>query len=66
MCLLGVVVRRPERVRWADRPRGRSRESFLEGEPADAVWKRQLVLGPAAEFCLSAERSTGRRRLWSP
>jgi hypothetical protein len=54
----------PERVRWADKPRGESYESFLEHEPADAIWQRQLVLGPAPELCLSVEHSADRRRVW--
>lgn len=54
----------PDVVRWASKPGGESYDSFLERERAKTVWQRQLVLGPAPEFCLSAEGSSARRRLW--
>jgi hypothetical protein len=54
----------PEVVRWTSKPDRESYDSFLERERAETVWQRQLVLGPAPEFCLSAEGSSTRRRLW--
>ena len=56
----------PDAVLWASKPDGESYGSFLERERAESVWQRQLVLGPAPEFCLAAEGSSARRRLWPP
>ena len=56
----------PEGVRWTGKRRDESYESFLERESAGAVWQRQLVLGPAPEFCLSVEPSPAQLRLWPP
>lgn len=56
----------PGVVRWASKPGEESYGSFLERERAESVWQRQLVLGPAPEFCLAAEGSPARRRLWPP
>jgi hypothetical protein len=54
----------PDGARWTGKGRGESYESFLDRERADAVWQRQLVLGPAPEFCLTAAGSPERLRLW--
>lgn len=54
----------PDVVGWASKPGGESDDSFLERTRAESVWQRQLVLGPAPEFCLSAAGSSARRRLW--
>ena len=50
-------------ARWAEKPRGEDRHSFLEREPAASVWQRQLVLGPAPEFCFGGDSASGRDRL---
>jgi hypothetical protein len=47
----------PDRGRWASKPRDAPYEVFLGREPAETVWQRQLVLGPAAEFFLCTEAS---------
>ena len=54
----------PAGGRWASKPRDETYEAFLGGEGADAVWQRQLVLGPAPEFFLSAGASEARVRIW--
>jgi hypothetical protein len=54
----------PRGVRWAEKPRAEPEESFLEREQGDAVWRRQLVLGPAPEFCFAGEPSPARVCLW--
>lgn len=57
---LGTVLRRPPYAHWFEKPEGMSyRELFDRLAPvvdrADgALWMRQMVLGPAREFCLHA------------
>lgn len=54
----------PEGTRWVSKPRDQTYRSFLDAEPAASVWQRELVLGPAPEFCLEEEPGPGRHRLW--
>jgi hypothetical protein len=54
----------PDGVRWTAKGRGEGYDSFLDRQRADAVWQRQLVLGPAPEFCLTSVGSPERLRLW--
>jgi hypothetical protein len=54
----------PEGGRWVSKSRDESYESFLHDQRAETVWQRQLVLGPAPEFFLSAEPSEARLRMW--
>jgi GNAT superfamily N-acetyltransferase len=54
----------PDGARWVDRARGEAYKSFLERQAASTIWQRQLVLGPAPEFCVSEPPPSGRRRLW--
>jgi hypothetical protein len=55
---LGTVLRRPQYAHWFAKPEGMSyRELFdqlapLVGRVQGALWMRQMVLGPAREFCL--------------
>jgi len=49
---------------WTSKPEGERYASFLRRQPAHTIWQRQLVLGPAPEFCLSAEPSPARLRVW--
>jgi hypothetical protein len=53
----------PHAVRWMAKPAHQSYDAFLESLDAGAVWQRQMVLGPAPEFCLAAasEAPEGRR-----
>ena len=50
--LLAGPARPPAAVRWTP----------ASGE-ADAVWQRQMVLGPAPEFCLAGGEAHGRVRV---
>jgi hypothetical protein len=43
----------PSAARWADHP----------DDAARAVWRRQLVLGPAPEYCLAETGSPGRSQV---
>ncbi len=69
--LLGGQPDAPEAARWLDKPTGVSSAAFLDelratGNEleATAVWQRQLVLGPAPEFCLEQPGSPQRDRVW--
>jgi hypothetical protein len=44
----GVLVR----TSWFGKPQGTSYSTFLARIPPAELWQRQLVLGPAPEFCL--------------
>ena len=45
----------PEHARWLEKPAGAPLEALLEALPSEAaVWRRQLVLGPAPELCVAA------------
>lgn len=66
-CVLGEP-RIPAATQWLDKPRGKSSSEFVaEIEDGVTIWQRQMVLGPAPEFCLATrredERSEGRRAL---
>jgi hypothetical protein len=54
----------PAGARWLDKPRGEPRERFVDALPESAVWQRQMVLGPAPEFCVAASEPGGRVRVW--
>lgn len=54
----------PERARWITKPASESYTSFLAQLGSATVWRRQLVLGPAPEFCVKDEYSPERRRVW--
>jgi hypothetical protein len=53
----------PDGVEWLDKPRGEPSEEFIASLPQEAVWRRQLVLGPAPEFCVAVPGSTARQRI---
>jgi hypothetical protein len=54
----------PGGTEWLDKPRNETTEQFSASLPHDALWRRQLVLGPAPEFCAATRPSTGRRAVW--
>ncbi len=45
-------ARPPLTTRWLSKPPGESYDLFLGKLRAPTVWQRQLVLGPAPEFCV--------------
>lgn len=53
----------PGGVEWLDKPLGEPSEGFISSLPHPAVWRRQLVLGPAPEFCGTSSSSKLRTRL---
>jgi hypothetical protein len=54
----------PIGVEWRDKERGRPSADFLDSLPSVAVWRRQLVLGPAPEFCIATSETAGRTPIW--
>lgn len=42
----------PGEVRWLSKPAGEPYATFLARLPPTECWQRQLVLGPAPEFCV--------------
>ncbi len=48
----GATAAPPGRVCWFGKPAGMSYPELLARIPAAELWQRQLVLGPAPEFCL--------------
>jgi hypothetical protein len=44
-----------ESARWAAKPEGTAYESWHASLPKGSAWQRQLVLGPAPEYCLPGE-----------
>src|SRR6266567_8441015 len=53
----------PPVARWMAKPDGRSYEEFLGSLAASTIWQRQLLLGPAPEFCLGQGTPDGRQQL---
>jgi hypothetical protein len=51
----------PLAATWAYKPPGEDADAFQDSLAAEVVWRRQLVLGPAPEFCFgAAEPDSGR------
>jgi hypothetical protein len=50
----------PPVTRWSWKPAGQPLEEFLDSLEAPTVWMRQMVLGPAPEFCLVEGEPAGR------
>ena len=47
-------------VSWASKPAGVPYESWHAQLPQRSIWQRQLVLGPAPEYCLPGEAGVQR------
>jgi hypothetical protein len=53
--------RPPESVRWMAKPAGEGYQEFIAGLAAQTVWQRQMLLGPAPEFCLASGNESAER-----
>ena len=53
----------PAGTAWLEKPRGVDSKEFLASLPHETVWRRQMVLGPAPEFCAVKGASPGRARI---
>ena len=49
---LATAPARSDRVAWFGKPAGEPYAAFLPRLPAAEAWQRQMVLGPAPEFCV--------------
>jgi hypothetical protein len=49
----------PNCVEWLEKPRGEPGEGFAASLPHVSLWRRQLVLGPAPEFCAVSDPHSG-------
>jgi hypothetical protein len=49
----------PDVARWCSKPAGESYAAFIGRLPAAEAWQRQMVLGPAPEFCILGSASVG-------
>jgi hypothetical protein len=54
----------PAGAEWHDKPRLIPTETFLADLPETTIWRRQLVLGPAPEFCVAIAKTDGREQIW--
>ena len=54
----------PEGARWLEKSRGMPTDQFLASLAETTVWQRQMVLGPAPEFCAVSSESVGREKIW--
>jgi hypothetical protein len=58
--LLRGEERIPAGAEWLEKPRGEPSEDFLASRPEKTIWRRQMVLGPAPEFCAATAATTTR------
>ncbi len=50
----------PAGTEWFEKPRGESSEGFLASRSEETIWRRQMVLGPAPEFCAATVATPAR------
>jgi hypothetical protein len=56
---LATAAAEIDRVVWCAKPAGEPYAAFLGRLPAVEAWQRQMVLGPAPEFCLLGPAPAG-------
>ncbi len=54
----------PDGADWYEKPRLVPTKTFLADLPETTIWRRQLVLGPAPEFCVTVPGAPSRERVW--
>ena len=54
----------PDSADWYEKPRLVPTNTFLADLPDTTIWRRQLVLGPAPEFCVTVDGEGGREQIW--
>lgn len=54
----------PDGAEWHDKPPLIPTQTFLADLPETTIWRRELVLGPAPEFCVAIPGAGGRERVW--
>jgi hypothetical protein len=55
-----------EGAEWHDKPRLLPTDTFLADLPQTTIWRRELVLGPAPEFCVAVPGAGERVPIWGP
>jgi hypothetical protein len=53
----------PAGAEWHNKPRLIPTDTFLADLPDSAIWRRQLVLGTAPEFCVAVPGNGSRERI---
>ncbi len=54
-------ARPPLTARWASKPAAETYPAFIDSLRGATVWQRQMVLGPAPEFCVVSDEEVGGR-----
>jgi hypothetical protein len=54
----------PVGTEWHDKPPLIPTQTFLADLPETTIWRRELALGPAPEFCVAVSDAGGRERVW--
>ncbi|HEX3243001.1 MAG TPA: hypothetical protein VHQ97_07965 [Solirubrobacterales bacterium] len=56
----------PAGAEWHDKPRLVPTDTFLADLPETTIWRRELALGPAPEFCVAVPGAGRREPIWGP